>query len=153
VISVTRITADADLEGLAAEINAATWDEANDIAEHDTSSLAAYLDRQDTVFVACHEWVDGDRILLGTASARVQIKPSEGERWLYIDEVDVCADQRRKGAGRAIMAELFDIAREAGCIEVWLGTEVDNDAANGLYRSLDPTEREEFVGYAWTIAP
>lgn len=49
------------------------------------------------------------------------------------------------------MGKLFDIGEGAGCAEVWLGTELDNDAANAFYGSLDPSEREEFVGYAWNL--
>jgi aminoglycoside 6'-N-acetyltransferase I len=151
MIAVERIGAGDDLQELVAEINQAAWDGANDMAEYDVDSLRAYLERPDTVFVACHE-IDGTaRTLLGLASGRLEIKPYDTERWLYVDEVDVAVDQRRKGAGAAIMAKLFDIARAAGCVEVWLGTEVDNVAANALYGSLGPSERETFVGYAWTL--
>ena len=151
MISVQRITSDHDLDRLVTEINQASWDETNDMTDYDVAGLAAHLDRQDTVFVACHR-VDGpNRRLLGIASGRLELKPYGNERWLYVDEVDVAADQRRKGVGRAIMNRLFDIAEAAGCVEVWLGTETDNDPANALYVSLDPTERESFVGYAWEI--
>ena len=77
------------------------------------------------------------------------MKPYDHELWLYVDEVDVCADQRQKGAGKAIMNKLLDIAEDEECEEVWLGTEVDNVAANALYRSIDPDDIEQFVGYTW----
>lgn len=153
MITTEQITSTHDLARLVAEINDASWDDANDMATHHVDDLAAYLERQDTVFVACHH-VDGtSRTLLGVASGRLEMKPHDRERWLYVDEVDVCADQRRRGAGSAIMARLLQVAREAGCVEVWLGTEVDNDAANALYGSLGPTERETFIGYAWEVSP
>lgn len=151
MIIAQRITSDHDISRLVTEINQARWDDGNDMTDYDLAGLSAHIDRQDTVFVACHQ-VDGtDRRLLGIASGRLELKPYGNERWLYVDEVDVAADQRRKGAGKAIMERLFDIAMQAGCVEVWLGTEVDNDPANALYASLHPTERETFVGYAWEI--
>ena len=152
MIITERIDSNHDLAPLVAEINHASWDEANDMTAFAVEHLATYLAHPGTVFVACHQIEGSERTLLGIASGRLEIKPYDGERWLYVDEVDVCVDQRRKGAGRAIMRRLFEIASEAGCVEVWLGTEVDNESANALYRSLDPTERERFVGYAWDVS-
>ena len=143
------ISAADDLELLVDEINQALWDNANDMSRYEVDALLNYLERQDTIFVACHEVVNAGRTLLGIASSRLELKPYDNERWLYIDEVDVCANQRRKGAGKAIMGKLIEIARQADCAEVWLGTEVDNQAANALYRSLDPTEVEQFIGYTF----
>ena len=86
---------------------------------------------------------------MGMASGRFEIKPYGQERWLYVDEVDVCADQRQKGAGKAIMQRLIELAEQAGCEELWLGTEVDNAAANALYRSLQPDDVSQVVGYTF----
>ena len=108
-----------------------------------------YLDRQDTVFVACFEEARGNKVLLGMASSRIEIKPYNQELWFYVDEVDVCADQRQRGVGSAIMKRLFTLAEEAGCEELWLGTEVENKAANALYRALDPDDVDQVVGYTW----
>jgi ribosomal protein S18 acetylase RimI-like enzyme len=149
MIAVSVVTNDHDLLRLVEEINAASWDAANEMCAYDAEALSAYLDHQGTVFLACH-WLDQDeRTLLAIASARLEIKPYGMERWLYVDEVDVCADQRRQGAGRAILRKLMDIAEAAGCVEVWLGTELDNRPANALYRSLSPRDVEQFVGYTF----
>jgi aminoglycoside 6'-N-acetyltransferase I len=146
---VSVITPEHDLECLVADINAAQWDEANEMSEYDVDSLSEYLNTPDNVFVACYAVTDPVRTLMGFASSRFQLKPYDRERWLYVDEVDVCVNQRRKGAGKAIMTTLINIARENDCAEVWLGTEPDNDAANALYRSLRPDEVEQFVGYTF----
>lgn len=147
---VTRIiTIEDDLHRLVEEINQASWDEANEMSEFDADALRAYLAHQDTLFVACHAVADGRNTLLGIASSRFQTKPYNQERWLYVDEVDVCVDQREKGVGKAIMRKLVDIARDADCDEVWLGTEADNEAANALYRSLDPDEIAHVIGYTY----
>jgi aminoglycoside 6'-N-acetyltransferase I len=53
---------------------------------------------------------------------------------LYVDEVGTATSHLRQGIATAMLAELFAWGRELGCAEAWLGTELDNDAANGLYR-------------------
>ena len=151
MIAVSVVTLVDNLQPLVDEINRADWDHANEMSEYDVVALSAYLERQDMVFVACHDVTDDGRTLLGMASARVELKPYGNERWLYVDEVDVCADQRRRGAGKAIMRKLIDLAEEAGCNEVWLGTEEDNLAANALYQSLDPDDVTQVIGYTYEI--
>lgn len=149
MMTVGIITTGDDLHRLVDEINRAQWDEANEMSDFDVEALSAYLAHQDTRFVACHEVIGADRSLCGIASSRLQPRPHSKIRWLYVDEVDVCVDQRQKGAGKAMMRKLIEIARDAGCQELWLGTEPDNDAANALYRSLDPDTAEQFIGYTY----
>ena len=151
LLETTVIDLNHDLDRLVAQINQAQWDEANEMSTYDSESLRAYLERQDTLFVACHEVNDGEATLLGFASSRFELKPYGKELWLYVDELDVCANQRRKGAGAAIMSKLFELADEADCEELWLGTEVENNAANGLYRSLAPDDVAQVVGYTWDL--
>lgn len=145
------IDLDDDLHRLVNEINSASWDDSNEMSRYDVESLKAYLSRQDTVFVACHADAEQGGALLGIASSRIELKPYENETWLYVDEVDVCSDQRRKGAGRLIMRALLEIAEERGCKEVWLAAEADNDPANALYRSLNPDEVAKVIGYAYEM--
>jgi aminoglycoside 6'-N-acetyltransferase I len=59
-------------------------------------------------------------------------KPSE----LYIDEVGTAPSHQRRGIARLLMEAMFDWGRELGCEESWLGTELDNVAANALYRGF-----------------
>ena len=149
MIQVTVISPADDLERLVAEINQARWDEANEMSQYDAASLTIYLARQDTLFVACHDVTQEGQEFMGMASGRFEIKPYAQERWLYVDEIDVCADQRQKGAGKAIMQKLIELAEQTGCEELWLGTEVDNAAANALYRSLQPDDVSQVVGYTF----
>ena len=149
MIDVNIITLSDNLQKIVNEINNASWDGANEMSLYDVESLSAYLERQDTLFVACHDASSNPPKLLGIASSRVEIKPCRKELWLYVDEVDVCSDQRLKGAGKAIMRKLIEIAHEKGCEEVWLGTEVENAAANALYLSLKPDEVAQVVGYTF----
>ena len=147
-MKIRQITAADDLTRITDQINRCAWDEDNEISEYDANSLASYLERQDTVFVVC--WEDeAEQVLLGMASSRIEIKPYAGERWLYVDEVDVSAAHRRKGAGKQIMQFLIDFAEDNNCEEVWLGTEADNEPAKALYRSLDPDDVADVVGFTW----
>lgn len=152
MIIVKTISKDDDVRQLVNEINSAFWDSDNEMSEYDAEALSEYLTHQDTVFLACYEVVDGDSTLLGIASSRLEIKPYGHERWLYVDEVDVCADKRCRGAGKAMMKKLLEIAEKAECEEVWLGTEPNNHAANALYRSLNPDDVAQFVGYTYEMA-
>ncbi len=151
MIEVNRMTPADDLNKIVHEINHAAWDSTNEMSEYDVASLSIYLERQDTLFVTCHDVTSDPPTLLGIASARIEIKPYGRELWLYVDEVDVCSDQRRKGAGKAIMQKLIEIAREKGCEEVWLGAEVENLAANALYLALEPDDVSQVVGYTFKI--
>ena len=148
-MEVKRILSDDDLDSLVADINSAQWDAANEISLYDVDALHAYLNRQDTVFMACYDNAGGTSILMGIASSRIEIKPYDHELWLYVDEVDVCADHRQKGAGKLIMKTLIQFAEDNNCEELWLGTEVDNAPANALYRSLAPDDVADVVGYTY----
>lgn len=149
-MKIQLLTIDDDLEHLVAKINSACWDSANDIVEYSVSALRTYLTREGTIFLACYETsAEEDSALLGIASSRIEIKPYDCSQWLYVDELDVCADKRRSGAGTFMMQALIKIAEERGCDELWLGTESDNIPANALYRSLKPDEVTQFIGYTY----
>ncbi|MEO1366514.1 MAG: hypothetical protein AAFX50_05020, partial [Acidobacteriota bacterium] len=72
---VCTVTRSDDLHRIVAEINGAVWDEDNEIHRHDAEALAAYLERQDTIFLTCHDVSAEPPALLGMASAVVQMKP------------------------------------------------------------------------------
>ncbi len=55
---------------------------------------------------------------------------------LYIDEVGTATSHLRQGIARRLMEAMFEWGRELGCGESWLGTELDNIAANGLYQAI-----------------
>jgi len=148
---ISIVSLDEDLTSIVNDINQASWDDANELTSYDVPSLAAYLQRQDTLFVTCYEHPANDRALLGIASARFELKPYAREKWLYVDELDVCVNHRKKGVGKTIMRTLLEIAKDTNCVEVWLGTEVDNIPANALYNSIDPDDVEQFIGYTFEV--
>src|ERR1700754_4109421 len=56
-------------------------------------------------------------------------KPTE----LYIDEVGVAPAWQCRGVARRMLDEMFALGKSLGCEEAWVGTEVDNVPARGLY--------------------
>ena len=147
-----QVSAADDLEKLAAQINAAVWDADNDIGLYSAAGLAAYLSHDDRLILVCTVG-EGDREkLAGMASAQFQLKPYSNQCWLYVDEVDTSVSCRRKGVATGLMRLLFELARKRHCVEVWLGTEKANTAAQALYDKLRPQEREVFVGYSYQVS-
>ena len=151
-MEVKILTLEDDLEKVVSGINSAAWDIKNDISEYTVSALESYLQRKDTIFLACYETTGVTHTLLGIASSRIEIKPYGEELWLYVDEVDVCRDHRQKGVGKFMMQHLIEIATNEGCKEIWLGAEIDNLPANALYRSLKPDQVTDVIGYTYEVA-
>jgi ribosomal protein S18 acetylase RimI-like enzyme len=75
-----------------------------------------------------------DGIVVGQCAAVVHRHPDKVTE-LYVDEVGTAPSHHRRGIARRMVDAMFDWGRELGCEESWLGTELDNVAANGLYRA------------------
>ena len=146
-MQLRQLRSDDDLGRWATAMEAAGWDEGNDIDEPYTAeSLERYLGDPTNIFVVAHD----EQQLLGMASASLRRKPYGDMLWLYVDEVDVAVPHRRKGVGKALMRFLLDLAGALDCDELWLGAEAGNTAAVALYRSLDGDE-DEVLGYTFEL--
>ena len=97
--------------------------------------LVAYLAAPGHLMVLAF---DGD-LVVGQCAGVVHHHPDKVSE-LYIDEVGTASAYLRQGIATSMLAELFAWGRELGCVEAWLGTELDNDAANGLYRRFEGEE-------------
>jgi len=146
-LQIVRLTASDDLVRLADQIESADWDDANDMGDYSADSLAAFAADPNRYFLVARK---SDQ-LAGVASASIQLKPYQHELWLYVDEVDVVPSFRKQGVGKAMMNQLLRIAEANDCVEMWLGTENDNESALALYKSMNPDEVEAFVGFTWKI--
>ncbi|GAA2551012.1 GNAT family N-acetyltransferase [Winogradskya consettensis] len=74
--------------------------------------------------------------------------PDKGtEMFLY--ELGVAPHARLTGVGTALVTALAGIARERGCYGMWVGTEVDNEAAQKTYRRAGANEEERFLLLSW----
>lgn len=108
--------------------------------------LAAYLSGPGHLMVLA---LEGD-VIVGQCAGVIHRHPDK-ETELYVDEVGTASTHRRQGIARAMVDELFAWGRELGCAEAWLGTELDNDAANALYRGYRPVEDEAMQFYVFTL--
>jgi ribosomal protein S18 acetylase RimI-like enzyme len=112
----------------------------------DPARLAAYLHEVGHHMVLAF---DGP-LVVGQCAAVVHRHPDKPTE-LYIDEVGTASTHRRLGIAKAMMDEMFAWGREVGCVEAWLGTELDNIEANGLYRGLKPAEDNAIQYYLYTL--
>ena len=143
-LSVRTVSAKDDLAQLATDINSAYWTEENEMEgdEFSANSLKRYLDDASNLFLVAYY----EQTFAGMASATIRERAYEDSRWLYVDELDVTSTHRRLGVGTMLMRALLEIASQRKCVELWLGTESDNTAAQALYNSLGPSETEAFLG-------
>jgi aminoglycoside 6'-N-acetyltransferase I len=76
-----------------------------------------------------------DGVVVGQCAAVIHRHPDKVTE-LYVDEVRTASTHLRQGIATRMVEAMFDWGRELGCREAWLGTELDNLEANGLYRKL-----------------
>lgn len=112
----------------------------------DAERLRAYLREPGHLMVLAF---DGE-LVVGQCAGVVHRHPDKPTE-LYVDEVGTASTHRRRGIARAMLAALFAWGRELGCEEAWLGTELDNEAANTLYRSERPVEDEAIQYYLFRL--
>jgi aminoglycoside 6'-N-acetyltransferase I len=86
-----------------------------------------------------------DGLVVGMVMAVILYTPDKPAE-IFLAEIGTGDDWRRKGIARSLMLKLFERADVEGIEEIWLGTEPDNDAANGLYQGFKH-EREDAVIY------
>lgn len=74
----------------------------------------------------------GDRPA-GFVSATEVFHPDKRSE-LFLNEISVVGEARRRGVARALIDELKRMGRERGCAGMWVLTDEDNAAAMALYR-------------------
>lgn len=78
--------------------------------------------------------------------------PDKGtEMFLY--ELGVDEGFRRRGAARALVDALGEVARANGCVGMWVATEADNEAALATYRSAGASLPAPGVTLEWRFDP
>ncbi|RWA68346.1 GNAT family N-acetyltransferase [Mesorhizobium sp.] len=94
-----------------------------------------------------------DEIVVGQCAAVIHRHPDKASE-LYIDEVGVAPPFQRQGIARKMLDAMFEIGREHGCEEAWVGTEPDNGPARAVYEALNEPHgpAEEFVMYAYRLS-
>ena len=87
---------------------------------------------------------------LGFVSGVETTHPDKGTE-LFLYELSVGEDHRRRGIGRALVEALAGLGRELGCHGMWVGTEADNAAALATYRAAGAEPPEPCVTLTWTF--
>ncbi|HEX5203670.1 GNAT family N-acetyltransferase [Paractinoplanes rhizophilus] len=87
---------------------------------------------------------------VGMISGVEMIHPDKGTE-MFIYELGVAPAARLQGIGARLVAELAAIARRNGCYGMWVGTEVDNDAALATYRRAGATDEAPFRLLNWDL--
>jgi aminoglycoside 6'-N-acetyltransferase I len=91
--------------------------------------------------------------VVGMASGFVYGHPDKPLQ-LFVNEVGVASSHRRRGIAARLVSEMLAEGTRAGCREAWVATEVANDAARRLYRSLGGAEdADRAVIYTWPLEP
>lgn len=76
--------------------------------------------------------------------------PDKGtEMFLY--ELGVHEEHRRRGVGRALVDALAALAVELGCYSMWVATDADNEAALATYLAAGADPPEPGVTLTWTF--
>jgi ribosomal protein S18 acetylase RimI-like enzyme len=89
-----------------------------------------------------------DGAAVGFVSGVETTHPDKGtEMFLY--ELSVAEDARRRGTGRALVEALAALARERGCFGMWVGTEPGNEAARRTYARAGGHETPASVVVEW----
>ena len=87
---------------------------------------------------------------VGFVSGVEMTHPDKGtEMFLY--ELAVEEDSRRRGFGRTLVERLKDMARERGCYGMWVVTDDDNRAARATYEGSGATPETSQVVEVWTF--
>ncbi|TIQ35656.1 MAG: GNAT family N-acetyltransferase [Mesorhizobium sp.] len=123
---------------------------ANDVFDEPVrpDRLAAYLASPGHFMIVAV--VEG--MVVGQCAAVIHRHPDKVSE-LYIDEVGVAPPFQRQGIARKMLDAMFEIGRECGCEEAWVGTEPDNLPARALYETQkEPHGKgEDFVMYVYRL--
>ena len=87
---------------------------------------------------------------VGMISGVEMTHPDKGTE-MFIYELGVLPAARLQGIGSALVTALAEIARATGCYGMWVGTEVDNEAALATYRRAGADEETKFVLLNWDL--
>lgn len=89
--------------------------------------------------------------VVGMASAVELFHPDKTPQ-VFINEVGVASAYRKQGIGRSLVQAVLDASRARGCVYAWLGTDIDNKAAQACFGSVPAgKEPQTFLLYEWEL--
>lgn len=74
----------------------------------------------------------------------------DGRRAMFLYELEVGVDSRRRGLGRGLLEALLAEANHRGHLKMWVLTDLDNEAAKALYQSAGGEGTQQMV-YRWDL--
>jgi len=93
---------------------------------------------------------DGDPV--GLLSAYRFPDAEAGGELVYLYDIEVAAERRRDGIGKALLSALSDQCQEDGVRRIWAGTERHNVAARRAFEATGAElEGESYVEYEWEL--
>jgi ribosomal-protein-alanine N-acetyltransferase len=92
-------------------------------------------------------YVDGEPA--GFVSGTEILHPDRKEPELFLNELGVDPNFRGRGVGRALVAELWETARNRGCRGMWVLTDDDNVAATRTYAGAGGSRVGTNVMFQW----
>lgn len=84
-------------------------------------------------------------LVVGFASGVHYVHPDKRPE-LWINEIALAPTHRRRGLGKALLRELFEVGRIHNCTVAWVLTDRSNTAAMALYSSVGGTEGADDSG-------
>jgi ribosomal protein S18 acetylase RimI-like enzyme len=87
---------------------------------------------------------------VGFVSGVETLHPDKGAE-MFLNELAVAPPHRRQGIGKALVTALHDLARERGCLAMWVLTDHDNPAARATYESAGSNSGTSHVMYDWPL--
>lgn len=111
----------------------------------DPGRLARYLADSNHLMVVA---IDESGQIVAQAAAIIHYHPDKPTE-LYLDNLGVTPSHHRRGIARRLLEELLEWGGELGCELAWVGTEVDNLPARGLYDHY--SKPSSFVMYEWSL--
>ncbi|MEQ8208042.1 MAG: GNAT family N-acetyltransferase [Woeseia sp.] len=114
----------------------------------DPTQLQAFLDdpRHSMVIAVV------DDTVVGMASAVEYFHPDKQPQ-MWVNEIGVTPEHQRQGVGRRLLEALLKISIDRGCVFAWLGTDVNNKAAQACFQSVaGGASPQPFLLYEWHLS-
>lgn len=115
-------------------------------SEIDPARLAAFVDDPHHLLVIARTGT----LVVGQIRGIIHLQPDGGSQ-LYIDNLGVAPELRRRGLARALLREVLAWGRAHGCVDAWVATEPDNRPARRLYEQLARQPGETMACYILDI--
>jgi len=112
----------------------------------DEAAMRTFLEREENVLVvACAEATP-----VGYAVAYILDRVDGTGAMVLLYEVEVDAERRGAGIGRALVEQVTDLARETAAAKAWVLADPANLAARRLYAACGAGPASEQLLFAWS---